>query len=288
VFRPVPGAQVKIGGVELFAGGLELRNLEVGGVMTHEHADGVTLRNVKIAGGLFILSSSRVRILGGSVGGGVDYHPMIAAENATPPRDVLIDGVLFHDWTRTNEGVHTECLQIGAGIGITIRNSTFRNCDVFGLMISTFGAAGAPEDLTIENNVFDAAGDGGYYSVRFSEAAPVWRNVLVRNNSALQPFNVDPKPRKVNFRMIGNVAPLEPWGCVGGISYAYNVWQGVRCGATDVNGRLAFENAAKLDLRLKPGAAGIDVVQKNFAATDIDGRARPAGEAADAGAHESP
>ncbi len=69
-----------------------------------------------------------MRVLGGSVGPGVDYHPIIGADGAVPPRNILIDGVLFHDWRPQQvTSVHTECLQIGAGDGIVIRGTD--SCD---------------------------------------------------------------------------------------------------------------------------------------------------------------
>jgi hypothetical protein len=208
---------------------------------------------------------------------------MIAAEDgsSTPPRDILLDGVLFRAWTRTGPEVHTECLQVGAGDGITIRRSTFRDCHVMALFFTEFGLAGPPRNLVIENNFFDRGGDGGFYSLRFSDHASVWENVLVRNNSAVQPINVDPGPPKVNFRLVANVAPLEPWGCVAGVVYVNNVWDGVACDPTDLNAPSGFVDAEALDLHLTPGAAAV-----GRGAPGETPDLRPADAASDAGADQ--
>src|SRR5262249_46573607 len=147
---------------------------------------------------------------------GVDFHPQIAAADlsTTPPRNILLDGVRFDGWTRTASDVHTECLQIGAGDGITIRNSFFGpTCDVFALEITEFGVAGPPKNLTIENNFFGEGGDGGFASVRFTDHASTYENVLFRNNSSIGPISIDPAPAMVNFNVIANVAPNVAGGC---------------------------------------------------------------------------
>jgi hypothetical protein len=287
VFRPQPGAVVELDGLSARGSRFEVARMTIDGIGTHPTASDITFRDIKNVGGIFVTSSRRIRFLGGSVGPGVDYHSIIGASTATPPRQILIDGVDFHDWTRSGPDVHTECLQIGAGVGITIRNSRFRNCDVFGLFVSYFGPAGPPRKLVIENNFFDRGGDGGFYSIRFANYPRVWRDVLVRHNSALQPINVDPKPRKVRFRIIGNVAPSRPWECADGVVYRYNVWAGARCDRTDMNAPTGFRNPRTLDLRLKAGAAAIDHVKSGYSPRDIEGQRRPRGKAADAGADEA-
>ena len=81
--------------------------------------------------GFFLEGSSNVSLIGGRVHCGVcNYHPQISAESGVnvAPTNILIDGVLFEDWQAASSAQHTECLQIGGGIGITIRNSTFRQC----------------------------------------------------------------------------------------------------------------------------------------------------------------
>jgi hypothetical protein len=288
VLRAQAGATVELEALEVDAKHLELRGFTVGSVTTGAGAEDVVLRDLTIRGGFFILSSQRVSVLGGSVGPGVDFHPMIASADGvtTPPREIVVDGVLFHDWTRSNDGVHTECLQIGGGDGVVIRNSRFRNCHVMDLHVTHFGAAPMTRNVTVENNFFSAAGDGGFYAVQ----ANAFENLLVRNNSFAQAFKIFTgagQGPNVNVRVFANVGPNEPWACEPGVIYRHNVWDGARCHATDADAPLPFVDTAAGDFHLRPGSPAID--RGNPASSpddDIDGERRPRGKAADAGADE--
>ena len=213
--------------------------------------------------------------------------------------NVLIDGVTFHDWTRSNDSVHTECLQVAAGNGITIRNSRFRNCHVFDLTFTMFNTTEPPTNITIENNFFDKSGAGGFYAVWFQSDAPSWTNVLVRNNSTLQDIAIDPaSPSLTNVRFVNNVGELVQEACNPRITYRYNVWAGAKCDPTDqqvppvdlVNPNpLGFLDPIGFDLHLLPDSPAINAGDPaNHASTDIDGQARPLGGAPDAGADEVP
>jgi hypothetical protein len=152
------------------------------------------------------------------------------------------------------------------------------------LHVTQFVGATAPRNITIENNVFDRVGDGGFYAV----LTGAWENLLIRNNSAAQPIQVfgDQGPA-VNTRLVANVAPLGQWQCDTRIVYRYNVWEGARCGATDRNAPTGFIDPANLDLRLRVGAAAINRGDpQSFPRTDITGRLRPLGKRPDAGAFE--
>ncbi len=153
------------------------------------------------------------------------------------------------------------------------------------LFLSYWGGGPHPRNITIENNFFDGGGDGGFYSVRFADHAPVWENVLVRHNSALEPINVDTKPQLINFRIVANVRRWSPGGAQGA-KYRYNVWRGARCASTDVNAPAA-RDPARLDLRLMTNARAINRGDpKDFPRFDIQGERRPKGKRVDAGADE--
>jgi hypothetical protein len=289
LFRPARGASVHLGGLEVAAQHVEVRDMTVGSsTTTFATAADVVLRNLTINGGIFILSSQRVSVVGGSVGPGVDYHPQIAAAdgNATPPRDILIDGVLFHDWTRSRSDVHTECLQIGAGDRITVRNSRFRNCDVMDLHVTNFGIAPLTSNLTIENNFFSSSNDGGFYSIE----ANAFENLLIRYNSlaqALKIFTGSDQGPNINVRVIANVGPYQSWACETGVIYRYNVWDGASCDATDLNAPSGFVDASTENLHLLSTSAAVGHGDPtSFPATDIDGDRRPSGGTPDAGADE--
>jgi hypothetical protein len=280
---------VSVGEVALRGKHVELRQLTVNGdVMMYGTTADVTLRNLNIRGGFFIQSSQNISVLGGSVGPGVDYHSIITSawQSATPPRNVLVDGVRFHDWTRTKDSVHTECLQIGGGDGIVIRNSRFRNCDVMDLHITYYGDAPMTRNVTIENNFFSEAGDGGFYAIE----ANAFKNLLIRNNSFGQPLKIFTGAGhgpNVNVRVFANVGPYQAWACEPGVIYRYNVWSATRCGRTDIKAPSGFVNPAKGDFHLRTGAPAIGRGDpKSLPRTDIDGERRPLGKAGDAGADE--
>jgi hypothetical protein len=284
VFQPAPSAKVVLTReVFVSARNIEFRDMAfTDGWTVQAGANNITFRNIA-AKGIFVLSASNVRVLGGSVGPGLDYHPIVGATTPTPPRNVLFDGVLFHDWRRSKPEVHTECLQIGAGDGVVIRNSRFRNCDVMDIHVTHYGPAPETQNVTLENNFFSEATDGGFFSIQTG----VYRNLLVRHNSFAQALLMFPtNGPNVGVRVIGNVGPAPT--CVPGVTYRHNVWDGRTCGSTDVDAPSGFVNAAKGDLHLRPGSAAIDRGDPaNHPRRDIDGDARPAGKRPDAGADES-
>jgi hypothetical protein len=234
-------------------------------------------------------SSSNISIVGGSVGPVVDAHPQFASWPLnTHISNILVDGVRFHDISRSSDAVHTECLQIGGGVGITVRRSVFERCAVLDLSFTEYNGSGPPTDVLVENNVFAPSTSGGYNSLHLNSNASDFRNMEIRYNSATQPFALWGLPKVTNVRVVANVAPYEAWACASGIVYVRNIWDGARCGTTDRNAPSGFVDAAGLDLRLVAGAAAIDAGDPtDFPATDIDGRARPLGGAPDAGAYES-
>jgi chitodextrinase len=293
VFRPAVGAEVTVAGLDVHAKHLELRDLTFSGWWTtNVEADDVTFRNL-VARGFIISSSKNVSVIGGSYGPSVDAKPQVAAwPDTIEPENILIDGVTFHDYTRSDATVHMECLQFGAGNGLTVRGSRFIHCDIFNVFFGHFGATPPPRNITVENNFFststDAVGMPTYYSLMFRSP---WENTLVRNNSSTQSFGIShDEGTYSNFRLVGNVAPLMPWSCDGSVAYSHNVWQGAQCDPTDKNvSELGFVDEANVDLHLKPGSPAIEAGDPaSYPATDIDGEHRPSGATPDAGADEVP
>jgi hypothetical protein len=288
VFRPAAGASVTTGSLTVNANHVTLRGFTVnGGWTTNDATDDVTFQNLVVNGSIFINSSSNIRVLGGSVGGVMDEHPQFASwPVGTRIENILVDGVTFHDVRRSNSSVHGECLQIAGGVGVTVRNSTFVNCMVFDLSITEYNGSGPPTNYLIENNVFAPAADGGFYSLHFNVNATDFRNFVVRNNSSAQAFSFT-GVKVTNVVVTGNVAPNSAGGCVSGITYRKNVWNGAKCGATDVNAPLGFVNAGAVNYHLAPGAAALNFATAADApSTDHDGVGRPMGAAPDAGADE--
>src|SRR5207237_7069270 len=138
-------------------------------------------RNVDVHGAVFTQSSSNISIIGGSVGGIQDYKPQIGTwPMGTENRNILIDGVRFHDITRTNSSVHIECLLVGGVNGLVIRNSHFDNCDVFDVSIAEENDSPPVSNVLVENNFFGGA--NGFYSLFFNDESTSLSNVVIRYN----------------------------------------------------------------------------------------------------------
>jgi outer membrane biosynthesis protein TonB len=310
VFRPLAGATVTISPqLHVYAQHLELRELRFTSKLWIESsAADVTIRNSTLKN--FDLysngkeSSHDISFIGGSIGPSANENSRIASNGpstSASPRDILIDGVDFHDFTVSpGSEAHVECLQVWAVDGLTIRNSKFRNCEVFDIFLQKLpeGAAATPSNILIENNFFDCCGSG-YYSIRMGDhAGTSWKDVTIRNNSLNKEIDPDPSVPYSNVKIVGNVGPaLKFWsGSTGaiepkpsGVEVDYNVWYaGAKVGSHDKVAAAGFRNAAAVDFHLNAGAAAIDAGDPaNAPATDIDGDARPAGAAPDAGADET-
>ena len=279
---------------------LELRDMALpGGWQTDANAADVIMRNLD-SRHLFINSSQQVSVIGGRVGptGPVNYHPQIDATTPTPPRDILIDGVTFHDWRVAVPGQHTECLQIGGGDRITVRNSRFINCEATGNLHITHYGDPSPRtrNVTIENNFFSTT-INGYYAIQ----AYAVQNLLIRNNSATQGFLVMPFPGDTvaanNVRVVAQPRSRPPRGSASpGCSTASNVFfwgiagqQAAKCDSSDTaltgTSNPGFVNPGALDLHLTASSPALGRGAATEAAvTDIDGE--PRGASPDAGADE--
>jgi hypothetical protein len=279
---------------------MEFRDMKFGGGWkTFQSANDVTFRNIS-SRHLFIWSSSSINIVGGEVGpsDGSDYDSQITEYSGSrvAPRDILIDGVAFHDWWRpAGSDFHTECLQVGAGVNVTIRNSRFWNCATHDIFIRSWGGInGGIHELKgwlIENNFFAKTLDG-FYAIQFvNDLGFSNADFVVRNNSFLQGIYIDGPTTTITVD--SNIfADQATFGCSGDV-YRFNIYEtlqgtGGPCGATDRVATVQYVNRAALDLHLLPGSPGIDQGNPaSFPANDIDGQARPRGAAPDVGADET-
>ena len=288
VFRPRPGASVDVGGngLTVFGRHIEFRDFRVsGGWHAKPGSDDLTFRRVR-SKDLFITSASNIRVLGGSIGPTTDYDPQIKPNSSSSPvpRNIVLDGVYFHDMTLSpGSNAHVECLQVAEVDGLTIRNSKFTNCAHHSIFISAWWD-GMVRNVTLENN-WGGSVPNGYYGFRVAPYDGHCENVVLRNNSSVMPILID-DCRSV--RMIANVAPQEQRLCRSGVIYEHNVWQGAKCSPTDVNAPSGFRDPAKFDLHLRLGSRAIGRGSpKEFPARDIDGQRRPRGGRPDAGADEA-
>ncbi|MEA2659841.1 MAG: hypothetical protein QOF64_2440 [Candidatus Binatota bacterium] len=299
IFRPAEKAKVSLGKIRVEASNVELRNMRTPEWYAAPGSRNLVFRNIRVKGAIFITSASRISVIGGSVGPGTNFSPEIkaAAGSTVAPRNILIDGVTFHDWTRTDLSAHVDCLHVLTVDGLVVRNSRFRNCEAFNILFTQYGDAGPPRHVVIENNFFDCC-RSGFYSVYLSgqpalNGGSPFRDFLIRFNSANKGFAVGETTTDAasDVRFDSNVAPIPnrllcAWT---GVSWSYNVWQGKgsRCSKSDRVARPGFLDPVNLDFRLRRGAAPVDRGNPtDFPARDIEGNRRPSGRAPDAGAYE--
>ena len=250
-------------------------------------------------------SCSNVSIVGGVWGPDTylpchaSVHPEIHSASTQVKRanHILIDGATFQNFARCDSGDHSECLQVEPADDVTIRNAVFRRCDTITVnfandLANSVSSAGfrAPNNVLIENSFFDAARDntGGptWYALNIRECT----HCTVRYNSWLQAPRMPTGEISLDNRFIGNAGPMSSAGCdVPGVVFAFNVWEGAACSATDRDvADVGFVDPGTLDLHLRAGSPAIDAGDPSvFPSVDIDGQLRPIGGAPDAGADET-
>lgn len=212
IFRPVAGATVTIpqflsGRYNVGGNGakhFELRDLTIRDVQIDRESEDVTLRNLSMDK-FFIRAAQNVTIVGGEVGPWVnDVSTIFGCAGCPPPRDILIDSVVIHDYLIDNAEKHAECLQIwpSGGVNIVIRNSIFRNCTDFGILVK------APNSgVVIEGSFFEAPMPGnvatitcnpdcprGGNSIRYSGTTNTYPGSAVRDNIVNGGIGIDCNP----------------------------------------------------------------------------------------------
>lgn len=229
IFRPVAGAVVTIPqfltGRYNVAGDaakhFELRDLTIRDVQIDRDAEDVTLRDMSMDK-FFIRAASDVTIVGGEVGPWVnDVATIFGCGGCPAPRDILIDSVVFHDFLIDNAEKHAECMQIwpSGASGIVIRNSIFRNCTDFGILVK------APNTgVVIEDSFFEAPMPGnvatttcnpncprGGNSIRYSGATNTYPGSAVRDNIVNGGIGIDCNCVPLSNNRPGEI-PLVPPG----------------------------------------------------------------------------
>jgi hypothetical protein len=251
----------------------------------------VTLRNSK-AGLFFIRPAQDVRLINDEFGPWVNDSSTIgpSGECPQPPRRILLDHVYMHDFhTEPFNSVHIECLQVNLADGLAIRNSRFRRCEDFDILVKRdFGDINL-SNLTFENNLFGAPFPDGTTALHFSDPQnAAYTNVVIRNNSFAATLILSPGVTYSTVRVTGNAGMSAGGPCGQGILWSYNVWANRRCNRTERRALPGFRDAANFDFRLVRGAAAINHGDpRSFPTRDVQGRKRPIGTQPDAGAVES-
>jgi chitodextrinase len=296
-FAPAPGASVQVASIDNEgASFVAFSGLSVSGTITIQNtnpgslgAHNVTLQGDSAKTVHIVGQVANISILGGSYGNTTNSQPQIKRYNPTDavssaPSNILVDGVSFHDYRRSDTSVHTECLQILDGNTITVRKSRFWNCDGTGDIGITPNSTIV--NLTMENNFIGGGGDTGY-GVQIGTQQ---QNFVFRNNSSTQPvFFSDSMNGYGPYTFTANYMPYSYTLCRSNATYSHNVLKGGSCSSTDKDvSVLSFVDPGAHDLHLAPGSAAIDAgPASGCAEQDIDGQTRPMGPAPDAGADES-
>jgi hypothetical protein len=216
-------------------------------------------------------------------------------------RDVLVDGVRFHDVQFVDQskwdGGHPDCLEShGAFVNLTIRNSVFERCGntFFGLYTDW----GSYTGLLIENNLFYKTTENTYWGLQVgTKPGFTCSNVVFRYNT-YDPDQPDASNRHAPpliddcpgspTQVYGNIFRKGPpgGGCEG--SWSHNVFEeGTPCGAASIVSE-AFFVARGSDYHLRPGSPAIGRGDpQRTPARDVDGQARAVDGAPDAGFDEA-
>jgi hypothetical protein len=295
-FRPSTEGPVELDELIVDAPNVQVTGLRTAGWTILGRGSHVTLRDVVSTAPVFVTSARDVRVLGGSVSSTgrpvVNGSQIKAAEGSrTPPRNVVFDGVSFHDMLRApGSSDHVDCLHVMAVDGLIVRRSRFWNCEAFDILFTVFGDAGPPRNVLLENNFFQCC-HSGYYAVQLGGGhGERWSDFELRNNTADSSLNVNVASEVTGpIRIIGNLAPGLAGSCRAGVTADWNVWtHGPRCGPHDRIGRAGFQQGGEADFHLigcPPAVGRAD--PKDAPNTDIDGEPRPNGRAPDAGADEA-
>ena len=128
-YRPETPGTVDLEELIVDAPDLEVSNVQTAGWSIHPAGSRVTLRNVESTSAIYVDGAQNVRILGGSVSSVgrplVNGSEVKAVEGSSaPPRNVLFNGVSFHDMLRApGSSYHVDCLHVMAVDGLIVRRS---------------------------------------------------------------------------------------------------------------------------------------------------------------------
>jgi hypothetical protein len=295
-FRPAAPGSVELDELVVDAPNVEVDGLRTAGWTILGHGSHVTFRNVDSTAAVFVTSARNVRILGGSVSSVgrtvVNGSQIKAAEGSSiAPRNVLFDGVAFHDMLRApGSSDHVDCLHVMAVDGLIVRRSRFWNCEAFDILFTTFGDAGSPRNVLLENNFFQCC-HSGYYAVQLGGGhGEQWSHFELRNNTSDSSINVNVASTVTGpIRIVGNLATGLAGSCRAGVTVDWNVWtSGKRCGPHDRIARAGFQAGGDAEFHLVGCPPAVGRADPDDSPTlDIDGERRPIGRRPDAGADEA-
>jgi hypothetical protein len=211
---------------------------------------------------------------------------------------LTFDDVVFHDVAAKEEGCHNECIKVEAQ-GITIRNSTFRNCSTMSISLG-YGdhyGMGPYCCVTLVNNVVahNVAGDGWHEGANVGWFVGRVERVRIVHNTferglGMAPEHIGPGP--YSGVIANNVG--GGWACLPGVTYSGNV--GTKCSDSDIAveppessateaAPFGWVDPAGLDFHLTPDSPAVGAADPAYA-TETDRDGRPRDDEPDAGAYE--
>jgi len=250
---------------------------------------------------------ANVTLKNSRVGNVIDQKgALLGGWETTAPQHVVIDNVTFHDVYQQGADVHNECI-FSQAPGLTIRNSTFRNCATMDLMVTRGDFWGQPSygGLTLENNVFAHSVNGRdpnwhYYGLLLHGNMGQLTNVRIVNNTFESNVGgiTNEDVHSASGVWANNVG--GGWDCLPGITYSGNV--GKKCSSSDVavsppvscappacTGRIiapmGWVDSVGYDFHLKSSSVAVGAANPSYAtARDHDGKRRDTDP--DSGAYE--
>ncbi len=229
--------------------------------------------------------------------------------NQAVPTNISFINESFHDIDSDNLTSHTECLQVLAVHGLTIKQSKFYNCNVHGngskngiqfsgydhssgcTNESTCGTDNDYWNVTIENSMFNGGPVGSNqiafgYDDQFGDFGDC-RNWSVRNNSIIGAVlwgcnNGGQNGGKSAVVVTSNIFSIGSAGFLNSqcnATFSYNIYEsgGTGCGGTNIRtGAVSYVNRSGMDLHLTAGSFGINIGNSsNYPPVDFDGHPRP-------------
>ena len=214
-------------------------------------AEGVVLRDLDVKR-FFVTSATNVYVVGGDIGPMHEGASAIKAESATSakPRNVVVDGAYFHDYTR-DPGGHVECLQAWSIDGFVLRNSVFTRCAVFNVFVAGLFQE-VTNDAFIENNFFTTRRSPAAAASRSASQRPTRSSATTRSSGTCSSTPTT-AATSAWWRTSAH------WWMDSSVAYEYNVWQGAKCAPTDVNAASGFvrPQVGNIDLHLTSRSAAV-------------------------------
>lgn len=209
---------------------------------------------------------------------------------------ITIDNVKLHDDPQTSGEKHLECLWASSLSNSTLSRLDFYNC-ALPMIISHFGDDLPLKNVTIENSIFEASGwaggQPGYYSIDGClSATGAIGSLNLKYNYFYTPWGCATAGGYEGLTAIGNIGPES--ACRTGVTYRYNVWNGIACDSTDKLSPGATSQVMRVGTVFNGGPGNYCPLSANspqvnsgsltdYPAIDFLGNARYSGSAPDAG-----